>query len=315
MWYSQKTMPKVYQQDANLNRQTGLVDVFYKIGPDPFGYGNANREWPWSDPNTLPDNDPNVVNRVGLLLPGKPVVVYLSTRKLMDFSRPTVTVYAWKFPVGTDVFEVVYNKVDGKFAPFKLLRATKNHAGGWDRKAYRPFPSAAEYAEAVGEPVRIESFRAGRLSNRHPAKKTFTGREVALAPLPPSRVYKLLMNTPFKECLGKDFYKGAFAPTSNHPGQIVPRGYVGGYFSGKQEDCQQCHRDTLTHASLHEPGRDWYGFVRGSDEVFSFNPFSYASVGKSGEGPPPALNPTLVSRGVVKWRDSRDNPADYGGFQ
>lgn len=49
-----------------------------------------------------------------------------------------------------------------------------------------------------------------------------------------------------------------------------PPGYV-----AESRDCFSCHKDAGKHVTQLEgdfPGRDWYGYARGGDQVFSFRP-------------------------------------------
>lgn len=324
LWYDEFEMPLAYQHDGS----TGIMSMHwarYNLGPDepsrrdPFG--NGNLEWPWFDPSVLDNRDGRVKSFKGLRLPRSgdgrlPVVVYkkaIPSKSLASLTQSyTRYGFAWVFPVGTNFVEVLTNRVNRNDVAFKVLRMERQ-SNDWFRKIYRPFPTLTEYETAIGQRVQVRP-ETRLLRDPHPTPTFVESRSVAiLPPISPVKTLALLRSTPFRECLGESFTSDVNAPTTMHDGQIVPRGYLGVFFGPDQSDCRNCHRDTLSHVSVFDPPRDWYGVIRGSDEVFSFHPFDPRCLSRTGVGKPVQLCPKLVYHGIVAWYDQNTHrPPHYG---
>ena len=61
-------------------------------------------------------------------------------------------------------------------------------------------------------------------------------------------------------------------------------------------------------AQSFEFGRDWYGRVRGSDGIFSFHPFSHASISFNGIGQAVSMRPELLEANVLERYDPGRHP-------
>lgn len=326
--YTDAEIEPAYQQ--NDGALPGLHAVSYNISADrsePFG--NGNREFPWGSPAGM-HKSPHSVFRF-LLLPvvrgaRLPVVVF---RRLLRGDR--LFSHCWIYPVGTVVGEcLIQNGPDGHGYAFEVRTRTRER-GQWAVDAFRPFPTPESLADGIKrlEPT-WESQPALRdavarlsqpgqatvrtLVSGHP-RESF--RSVALVeelpPLPPALVAKLLTKTPFRSALGTAWRETekhvAAAPTTRQAFHVVPANYEAGFIQVDRQSCMRCHENTLDHVRTFEPRRDWYGRIRGSDGIFSFHPFSRASISHNGFGLPISMNPRLVEAGIVERYDSAKHPA------
>ena len=80
----------------------------------------------------------------------------------------------------------------------------------------------------------------------------------------------------------------------------MPKNYQGGFIEVSSKSCMRCHDTTLKHASEVQYRRDWYGRVRGSDNIFSFHIFEPSSISYNGFGREPTLRQDLVAAGLLK---------------
>jgi len=191
-------------------------------------------------------------------------------------------------------------------------------------KIFRPFTTQAELAARIkqlepkwrdnpelamivkGEAVQEET---RRLVNNH---QLITFDATALTTQLPKIDYALvrkLLDTPFKSALGQEWKKGAdgaeaFAPTTQAAFHIVPKNYKGGFVEVSSNSCMRCHDTTLKHARDFAAFRDWYGRVRGSDNIFSFHIFEPGSISYNGFGNEPRLRRQLVDSGLLEqWTE------------
>ena len=312
LWYTHVEIPKAYQQDVAQNGQARLVSAHYKIGPDPRGFANGNGEWPWDHP-AVPDNkDTRVRNLVGMLLPeGTSIAVYrvrlprtklsrsFQNGRLIDVRQVAshwVNQWAWKFPTGTEFVEVVTTRIGRADYAFKVLRRTKT-ARGETFAVYRPFNDEQLYREATGASVVDTKWQRMRDRSHDVAAVDETRNVKFVSTISPQDSIKLLETVPFKKATDE-----SFIPTTNSNGQIWPRDYLGVFIGNgtRSSDCINCHRDVQTSVAKFE-SRDWYGFIRGSDSIFSFHPFDLRSISHSGGPTTIGLRPELVRAGLVRW--------------
>jgi hypothetical protein len=130
-------------------------------------------------------------------------------------------------------------------------------------------------------------------------------------------VAELLTTQPFRNVHGVPWrWSGkavAHAPATNAAWHIVPRNYDACFVEVSAKSCARCHETTLEAATtFHRTGtgggmRDWYGRVRGSDQIFSFHPFHPGSISPNGQSRTVAMNPRLA--GIVERYDPRRHPA------
>ena len=326
--YTDREMPKTYQDwDGSLQ---GVHSADYNIsadGGEPFG--NANHEFPWGTPAGT-HRASNVSSVKFLRLPldeqGQtlPVVWY---RK--HYRGDSQAGYAWTFPVGTVLGEVLRQRgPDGKDYTFEL-RIRVRERGDWAVDVFRPFPTAESLIERIKElrpqweenetlvkmMFHLETpfaMTKMRLVDYHPRLSFSQSMGVdRLPPLnDPDLVARLLLTTPFQSASGKTWRYGTndvwtCAPTTKAAFHIIPADYDAGFIEVNRFSCARCHATVGMHANDFEFGRDWYGRVRGSDGIFSFHPFALSSVSYNGMGVSVSMRAELVNAGVLQ----RYNPA------
>ena len=118
----------------------------------------------------------------------------------------------------------------------------------------------------------------------------------------------LLDETPFKMVGSKPWVeeagKKAWAPSTIHADQIVPKHWLGGLVRSNIKTCMKCHQDADKEARLFDSSRDWWGRVRGSDGILSFHPFDLSCISGNGLGKGVKLRKELVSAGLLRhWRE------------
>jgi hypothetical protein len=317
VFYDDQVMPPAYQAwDGML---LGIHSPKYNISADrdrgePFG--NANREFPWGAPAGLHDSPNFKAFRFVVFSEGKSIVWW--RQQLPRDNSPGT--YVWRYPAGTTFGEILLvSDGQGQDWTFELRTRTRTNKG-WTMNAFRPFTTHAELAARIkelepnwaerpalvkivnGEAVREERLR---LVNHHDLV-TFdaTALETHLPAIDKALVRKLL-DTPFKSALGQEWKTGAdgtqaFAPTTTADFHIVPKNYRGGFVEVSSKSCMRCHDTTLKHAGDFREPRDWYGRVRGSDNIFSFHIFEPASISHNGFGTEPELRAELARAGLLK---------------
>src|SRR5690606_26322986 len=103
--------------------------------------------------------------------------------------------------------------------------------------------------------------------------------------------------------------KPAYAPTTQASFHIVPRNYDAGFIAVDQDSCSRCHNSVNRHVDEFDSRRDWYGRVRGSDQIFSFHPFEPGSISYNGFSSTPRMRHALVRAGLLEHYDARRHPA------
>lgn len=333
IFYTETEMPRAFQQwDGDLQ---GVHSPWYNIsanGSEPFG--NGNREFPWGTPAGT-HRSSKVTSFRFLLLPRdasgkKPLPVVWFRQRLRG---DTSVGYAWRFPVGTIVGEVLQLRCpDGKDYTFEL-RFRIREREDWAVDVFRPFPTAEDLAERLKQ-LRPEwaqnpelaklvkhlesplAMRELRLRDPHPLNPTLDQR-MGVDSLPAiddaKLVAELLTKTPFKSALAELWRKGSngtltSAPTTQAEFHIVPVNYDAGFIEVDKVSCTRCHNTVNQHVDRFEPGRDWYGRVRGSDGIFSFHPFSLETISSNGFGSPVRMRSELVTLGILQKYDPRKHP-------
>jgi hypothetical protein len=333
--YTEEEMPRAYQDwDGAL---PGVHSATYNIsanGSEPFG--NGNREFPWGHAGGT--HRTSGVSEIRFLwLPldedGKvrPVTWYRK-RLRGDVS----TGYAWTFPVGAVLGELLLmDRPDGGRVAFELRLRTREEQE-WDVDVFRPFPRAQYLADRIAE-LRPEweanenlsqfmlhlteprELPLKRLYSRHPAKTVFTQR-MGVDDLPPLEdqglITELLTTTPFQSAAGDNWFEGpggerTLAPTTDASYHIIPAKYDGGFIDVDRISCMRCHDSVNQHVRDFEPSRDWYGRVRGSDGIFSFHPFDPGTISWNGFSRHPSMRPKLADAGWIAPYDSDRHPLPH----
>lgn len=318
IFYNNDVMPPAYQDfDGALQ---GIHSPSYNISAvrsEPIG--NANREFPWGAPAGLHDS-PNFKAFRFVSIP-KGEAIYWYRQRL---PRDTSASFVWQYPAGTTFGEILMvTDPEGYDYTFELRTRTRNEKG-WTMNSFRPFTTQAELAARVkklvpgwkdkpelvqivtGESAREE--KVLRLTNNHDLI-TFdaTALQTHLPAIDHDLVRKLL-DTPFKSALGQEWKKSeegneAHAPTTEAAFHIIPKNFKGGFVEVSSTSCMKCHDSTLKHARDFQGARDWYGRVRGSDNIFSFHIFEPGSISPNGISRQPVVRQELVNAGLLKHWD------------
>lgn len=330
--YTEEEMPRVYQfWDGMLE---GVHRASYNIsanGSEPFG--NGNREFPWSTPAGL-HRATGVTSFRFLWLPrgedGKRLPVVWYRRNLTGDGRMG---YAWTFPQGAIVGEVLCTRApDGKDYAFEL-RIRRRELNDWGVDVFRPFAASEDLAERIKEirpnwygEEKLAAFVAHlteprelpgmRLVDQQPRTRAFEQR-MGIDSLPAldddTLVAELLTTTTFRSALGATWKFGTngtrtAAPTTSAKFHIVPANYDAGFVDVDRVSCIRCHETVNQNVSRFNAGRDWYGRIRGSDGIFSFNPFSHDSISDNGYGRRVRMRGDLQTAGLLERYDPAKHP-------
>lgn len=251
----------------------GVHSPFYNISAvrsEPFG--NANMEFPWGVTAGLHRSSGwNAYKFTNIADP--------KTGPITAWKEPQA--YRWRYPVGTVFGEMllVKNKYgyDNCFeVRMRTLVNTPDGQGRWEPEVFRPWGNADELpATAVKTTKRVKGHGVDA--------------EVELwnvAALDPD------------QWLAKQFKTSRVAVTSDAEHSVVPKNYMGNIAT-----CTACHSQTQLHARDIEPGRDWYGRVRGDHEIFSFHIFAESSISGNGFSIPVSINDSLN----IKWEGNKES--------
>lgn len=330
--YTDDEIPRAYQfWSGDL---PGVHLANYNIsanGSEPFG--NGNREFPWGHPAGTHRTTGVEAFRF-LSLPkdkdGKiQPVVWFRKRLPGDGTMG----YAWTYPVGTVVGEVLaMTGPDGLAYTFEMRVRTREY-GYWDVDVFRPFPTASALSRRIKElrpdweqdenlvkvvnhldsPVEMKSLR---LVDSQPAKRTFD-QTMGIDSLPAigdtKLVGQLLTSTPFKSSMGEVWRESSsgvktYAPTTKAEFHVIPAKYDAGFVQVDRTSCMRCHDSVAHNVSEFNPGRDWYGNIRGSDAIFSFHPFALESIADNGFGRAVRMRPEFEKAGIVAKYDPDKHP-------
>ncbi len=330
--YTEREIPRAYQFFTG--GMQGIHSAYYNIsanGSEPFG--NGNREFPWGHPAGTQRTKGVEVFRF-LWLPrdahDQPLPVVWYRKRLKGDASDG---YAWTFPVGAIVGEVLaMTGPDGYTYSFEMRMRTREY-GYWDVDVYRPFTSAGELASRIKElrPAWKENSKLAEavehleapvemkvlsLADQQPAKRTFSSTMGvdSLPPLGDDRlVGELLTSATFKSVAGKVWRESpsgrqTYAPTTEAAFNVVPAKYDSGFIAVDHTSCMRCHDSVSKPVSDFNPGRDWYGHIRGSDGIFSFHPFALDSISDNGYGRDVKMRPELERAGVIAKYDPKRHP-------
>jgi hypothetical protein len=242
----------------------------------------------------------------------------------------------WSYPPGTVSGEVILAEFPGgDRIPFEVRVRTRKADGSWSPKVYRPYPTPESLAAAIsrlwpsGAPADAAQLRAHCLSEPAPRRVAFAsmfGDRIAhpvdstgnaarnriadellglvapldvLPPVAPEVGRRLLKGAAFAETTGVDWRPGTSAPSASSDGNIVPRGYGGGFFPVATKSCAKCHDSAGKHSFEFWTGTadrySVYGNVWGDDGVFSFHPFDESGLKGSTRDFAPRVDPRLAA--------------------
>lgn len=331
--YTDREIPRAYQDWSTM--LPGVHSPKYNIsadGGEP--HGNGNVEFPWGTPAGT-HRAATVSSFKFLWLPQddsgqtKPVVWY---RKRLP--GDSAQGYAWLFPVGTLVGEVLYmTGTDGRGYTFEV-RVRNREEGAWGVDVFRPFPESGDLAQAIKDrrPAWEEDQQLAALVNHlesdtampketlrdsQPGKAVFR-QQMGVDKLPPiddALAAELLVGTQFQSVLA-DYWRideaglVSFAPTTDDDFHVVPQNYDGGFIQPDRDSCLRCHETVAASVRDFNFSRDWYGRVRGSDGIFSFHPFDPSSISYNGYGNSVRMRNSMEQAGVLERYDPEVHSAD-----
>lgn len=327
--YDRSEMPQVYQmQNSAPNAENGFHWSGNNVSGDPPDNmlpdgqgGNAGVDFPWRVTGGT-DECRDVVSFAWMLLPeDKPVVWW---RERMNDRLGGGMGYRWLFPIGTRFGEVLLMPCNGSLVTCEM-RVRERVKNDWAVDLLRPFPEAADLAEAIrtrrpdwghdralAEAVRhLEAdvpLESKTLTDtKHPRRAVrLEASEDHLPPIDEALVYELMSTTPFRSALGLT-WRGTdcYAPAN----VVMPAGYRGTFIGNDQTSCAECHKTASMAARAFDQPRGWYGHVPGNDEVFSWYPVDPRSVSRNGFH----LQPVIRNRpGFIEpYDESRHSAADY----
>ena len=318
IFYSEDNCPKAYQHDG------GVHWAYYNIsgGADRVGKGNANVEFPWSVGGGLHNSKSFTTAKV-ITLPDnaetgrKWPIVYTH----VGGSRPIL----WYYPIGTRVSEIIGVTHGGYDYPFEV-RSLIRHKEHWSQETARQTWTVDEliedskkwgyenYANKLSE-VEVKQIRM--YDNIHPRKTIdVVGPHFVLPEGMPQKLVLQLLSKPLRIDYNEEYGFTASKPT------FIPAVYRGSHVGndGSTENCMKCHKHVGRHVNEFGPvGRDWYGFVRGSDGIFSWHPFvrtvanssrNPRAISNNGFGGIPTIAPELLTNGTVERYNRNKHPIE-----
>lgn len=330
-----------------LTMQTTFHSPSYNISGDfgesqkPHGMGgNANIEFPWRTPGGTDWSEGRSSTFKFLRLPDRndggsnggvwPVVWYQPVMR--DSRVGPHTVLAWTFPVGTIFGEVMALKDSRGVMHTFEVRLRIREANFWDIEILRPFPTAKDLADRLESmdathyaadiallrnPRTVTAERLHDTLHRTVAFDVRAGTNLTPTSLTEAVSAQLLDTTPFKSAVGAAWkshpdFEGlvSFAPRGRYDFGIVPKDYEGTFMGTDTDSCKRCHEHTLRHADAFDSVRQWYGRVRGSDQIFTWHPIDPRSIAYNGATVPVNLRPAFVQAGIIEKFDPAKHPAD-----
>ena len=88
--------------------------------------------------------------------------------------------------------------------------------------------------------------------------------------------------------------------------------YEGAFLPVSRQECRRCHEQIDQQVRVFERNRDWYGRIRGNDEIFSFHPFEPASISPNGFNRTVNMRQELVNAGLLaKFDPAKHNERFY----
>ncbi len=332
MLYTEDEMPRTYQVwDGQLQ---GVHLASYNISANQSEpYGNGNHEFPWGAPAGTHRTTGASSFRF-IYLPrdegGKlrPIVWY--HKHLASDANAS---YAWIFPVGAVVGEVLTMQGPDGYAYTYEMRLRFRKSDRWGVDVFRPFPTAEDLARRIRE-LRPDAERQPKLaellthleqpqtlpwrhlSDEQPSQRVFAqwaGVDTLPAAGDDKLIAELLGSTTFTSCLDQTWRVGSngawtYAPTTQASFHVVPANYDAGFVEVNGRSCLRCHSTCNQHVNRFNFGRDWYGHIRGSDGIFSFHPFEPSTVSGNGFGSSVRMRQELTGAGILEEYDGDRHP-------
>ena len=301
---------------------------YESIKGDGFG-GNANIEFPWRNPGGTDMAENNLLSYRMMWLPKSengnpwPVIVWRA-RKGGQRGGQNPVLHRWRFPNGTIFGEALAVKDSKSVGHVFEVRLRVRHDDRWDMMIYRPYDSYDEFYRelkkvdpALYSTLDTNNFQVVRQTSTapHPSPSfNVSSHSHTLPTMSEQTVLKLLKGRVFKDVSHGAWFEDGdtkiFSPTSVQDFSIVPKGYGGTFLGSDNQSCMRCHQDTLMHVDNFDARRDWYGFVRGDDNIITFNPVEPSSIADKGATLAVVLRRDFVNAGMVAMYDPSIHPTD-----
>lgn len=292
-WY---TPTDAYQFDGSMHSRRYNISAAKPAEP----FGNANLEFPWKTGGL--DLSRNATTSKFRKYPaGSQVTVWMDRGSTKSMSHgPTnwmIDIHrAWrgKYPEGMLFGEVI--KTDGRTTE---VRSMVKRGGKWDFHVYRPFSSYNEVESYLSS----SEWFSRTLENKHPFRVVSVKSLDVNIEMNQIWVDKILSQR-FRDVIDVPFFTSSsgqkcYCPSTTKPHQIVPINYQGWALS--KQTCVQCHQTVGKSTEELQPGRDWYGFVRGIDGVYSNdNIVDKRCISDNGFGRKVIFNQTEIAAGRLK---------------
>ena len=312
IFFTDKDIGRIYQQDDR------LVDAFYNIsafGPRGYAYlrgegilephGNANIEFPWGTPAGTHRCE---IEKYGILDLSGPIEYWIEP--VFRPVHPQYTNnYRWRYKDGTVVAEVLIHPKTKKVYDF---RTRTKVSGKWQPNAYRPIVDRDQYDLEIrklgGDPGKRN---ISIMSLENPHERSVFKQTAAIDNLgkQPKEIIDKLYDLPFVSARGKTWvsYKGyeGYAPSTDEDYHIIPKKADHGFVEISQKSCMRCHVDTMKDASELQAPREWYGRVRGDDNIVSFHIFDPKPVVGQRVMLVPTIRQELIDKGLIKHVSNR----------
>jgi len=256
-WYD---LPRAHQKGTRVPQKPaisgGLLSSYYNIAGSLDRFGNGNREFPWDKPGGLLSSENSGKGKRFIYLP-KPVVWYKKD-----------TLVRWIFPPGTIVGEsLVLRTGDGQELPYQV-RIREKVGNHWIFSVFQPFDSVESLSMALERSIVVNI-------EAHVVSGTKFKDFVEILPEIPETP-KLLTTTVFKE----SSVGFVWTPDTKSDLCIVPKNNM---MFITNTSCVICHKNTSLHVDHFPPlSRDWYGHIRGDDQIFSWYPFNPSCISYNG---------------------------------
>lgn len=236
------------------------------------------------------------------------------------------SVLNWVFPNGTWFAEVLFMRDSKGILHVWEVRVRVREKDYWDVDLLKPFVTSKQLATRLEKEGHLQlasavnadrPLKEERLVDRLHRKKAFegVGGVDVLPHLGEDLAAHLLDNTPFDSAIGAVWHEGtngvkSLAPTASEPFSIVPPGYHGTFLGNDTNTCKNCHKHTLHHVDEFDVVRQWYGRVRGADQIFSWHPVEPSSVSPNGFRHETHLRRAFVEAGMLEHYDKAKHPPE-----
>lgn len=281
---------KFYNHTPAFQMDGGLLWTGVNPAANPDPYGNANRDFPWAVTSGLHLSNPSTYKVYKAAnIPG-PISYYQGRTRLLHNlffkNEPPPTV--WIYPEGTQFFEFLVNN---RAQTFEVRKRTKQLNGDWVPEVYRPFKSVDELPNLYGVPPHLYSQPVSRRIKDVPGQIDAIVDMIKVPHIDLPFHIDSESGQPISGPGGTSaiFRKSSLIITTDEDNNYIPKNFMGNI-----TNCTACHMQAQKHSRQITPNREWYGNVRGSDQIFSFNVFDESSIDYGG-----FIRPKFFRRGLT----------------